>query len=78
MENKNTLSIAIRNQIKLVLLANSIGREELVTIALDKLEELINLIPQDIDKNGRKIQNFDDAYRWNGNRYVRRYKVVTQ
>jgi ribosomal protein L7Ae-like RNA K-turn-binding protein len=54
MENKITLSLAIRNQIKLVLLANSIGREELVTIALDKLEELINLIPQDIDSNGKR------------------------
>ena len=54
MENNKTLSMAIRNQIQLVLLANSIGREELVTIALDKLEELINLIPEDINSNGKK------------------------
>jgi hypothetical protein len=76
--NKKTLRDNIRLQFGLIQLALITERQEFVDIAVDKLEELIKLIPEDIDSNGRKIEKFDDVYRWNGSRYVRRYSLVSQ
>jgi len=54
--NKKTLNLseAIKLQIGLIQLALNTERQELLNIATDRLEELINLIPQDIDSNGKK------------------------
>jgi len=54
--NKKTLNLseAIKLQIGLIQLALNTERQELLNIATDRLEELINFIPQDIDSNGKK------------------------
>jgi len=54
--NKKTLNLseAIKLQIGLIQLALNTERQDLLNIATDRLEELINFIPQDIDSNGKK------------------------
>jgi|TARA_R110002167_G_scaffold8132_4_gene37740 hypothetical protein len=53
--NKITLGSALRNQFGLVQLALVTEREELLATAIDRLEVLIKLIPEDIDSNGQVI-----------------------
>ena len=55
--NKKTLNLseAIKFQTGLIQLALVTDRQDLLNIATDRLEELINLIPQDIDSNGKKF-----------------------
>ena len=55
--NKKTLNLseAIKLQTGLIQLALVTDRQDLLNIATDRLEKLINLIPQDIDSNGKKF-----------------------
>jgi|TARA_R110000850_G_scaffold176395_1_gene302347 hypothetical protein len=55
--NKKTLNLseAIKLQTGLIQLALVTDRQDLLNIATDRLEKLINLIPQDIDSNGEKF-----------------------